>query len=29
MLQLQSAWSNFISESTHGTSCLGQLSGLS
>jgi len=28
MLQLPSAWSNFISESTHGTSCLGQLSGL-
>lgn len=27
-LQLPSAWSNFISESTHGTSCLGQLSGL-
>ena len=28
MLQLPSAWSNFISESTQGTSCLGQLSGL-
>jgi arsenite/tail-anchored protein-transporting ATPase len=28
MLQLPSAWSNFISESTHGTSCLGQLAGL-
>ena len=28
MLQLPSAWSGFISESTHGTSCLGQLSGL-
>lgn len=28
MLQLPSAWSNFISESTHGASCLGQLSGL-
>lgn len=28
MLQLPSAWSNFISESTHGVSCLGQLSGL-
>ncbi len=28
MLQLPSAWSNFISESTHGSSCLGQLSGL-
>ena len=28
MLQLPSAWSTFISESTHGTSCLGQLSGL-
>jgi len=28
MLQLPSAWSNFISENTHGTSCLGQLSGL-
>lgn len=27
MLQLPSAWSNFISESTHGASCLGQLSG--
>lgn len=27
-LQLPSAWSNFISESTHGASCLGQLSGL-
>ncbi|KWZ79690.1 arsenical pump-driving ATPase [Heyndrickxia coagulans] len=25
MLQLPSAWSNFISESTHGASCLGQL----
>ena len=28
MLGLPSAWSNFISESTHGASCLGQLSGL-
>jgi arsenite-transporting ATPase len=28
MLQLPSSWSNFISESTHGASCLGQLSGL-
>ena len=28
MLQLPSAWSNFISESTDGASCLGQLSGL-
>ena len=28
MLQLPSAWSNFISESTHGASCLGHLSGL-
>jgi len=28
MLQLPSAWSKFISESTHGASCLGQLSGL-
>ena len=28
MLQLPAAWSNFISESTHGASCLGQLSGL-
>ncbi|MDC7238702.1 MAG: arsenical pump-driving ATPase [Sphaerochaetaceae bacterium] len=28
MLQLPSAWDNFISESTHGASCLGQLSGL-
>lgn len=28
MLQLPSAWSNFISDSTHGASCLGQLSGL-
>lgn len=28
MLQLPSAWSNFISEATHGASCLGQLSGL-
>lgn len=28
MLQLPSAWSNFISESTQGTNCLGQLSGL-
>ncbi|MCW6059951.1 arsenical pump-driving ATPase [Clostridium sporogenes] len=27
-LQLPSAWSNFINESTHGASCLGQLSGL-
>ncbi len=25
MLQLPSAWSNFISQSTHGASCLGQL----
>ena len=29
MLQLPSAWTNFISESTHGASCLGQLAGLS
>lgn len=29
MLQLPSAWSGFISESTHGASCLGQLAGLS
>lgn len=28
MLQLPSAWSTFIDESTHGASCLGQLSGL-
>lgn len=28
MLQLPSAWTGFISESTHGASCLGQLSGL-
>lgn len=28
MLELPSAWTNFISESTHGASCLGQLSGL-
>ena len=28
MLQLPSAWSNFINENTHGVSCLGQLSGL-
>ncbi len=28
MLQLPSAWNNFISENTHGASCLGQLSGL-
>ena len=28
MLQLPSAWSNFISDSTQGASCLGQLSGL-
>jgi arsenite-transporting ATPase len=28
MLQLPSAWSNFISENTHGASCVGQLSGL-
>ncbi|MFA6701919.1 MAG: arsenical pump-driving ATPase [Dysgonamonadaceae bacterium] len=28
MLQLPSAWTNFISESKHGASCLGQLSGL-
>lgn len=28
MLQLPSAWDNFIDESTHGASCLGQLSGL-
>jgi arsenite/tail-anchored protein-transporting ATPase len=28
MLQLPSAWSNFISENIHGASCLGQLSGL-
>ncbi len=28
MLQLPAAWTNFISESTHGASCLGQLSGL-
>lgn len=28
MFQLPAAWSSFISESTHGASCLGQLSGL-
>lgn len=28
LMQLPSAWSNFINESTHGASCLGQLSGL-
>ncbi|WP_308654573.1 arsenical pump-driving ATPase [uncultured Anaerococcus sp.] len=28
MLQLPSAWTSFINESTHGASCLGQLSGL-
>ena len=28
MLQLPSAWTDFISKSTHGASCLGQLSGL-
>lgn len=28
MLQLPSAWSNFIKDSTHGASCLGQLAGL-
>ena len=28
VLQLPSAWTDFISESTHGASCLGQLSGL-
>ena len=28
MLELPSAWTNFISESTHGASCLGQLAGL-
>ncbi|KAJ53725.1 arsenite-transporting ATPase [Clostridium tetanomorphum] len=28
MLQLPSAWSNFISGNTHGASCLGQLAGL-
>ncbi len=28
LLQLPAAWSSFISESTHGASCLGQLSGL-
>lgn len=28
MLRLPSAWTDFISESTHGASCLGQLSGL-
>lgn len=28
MLQLPSAWNSFIEESTHGASCLGQLSGL-
>lgn len=28
MLQLPSAWTNFINDNTHGASCLGQLSGL-
>lgn len=28
MLELPSAWTDFISESTHGASCLGQLAGL-
>ncbi|MDD2615389.1 MAG: arsenical pump-driving ATPase [Methanosarcina sp.] len=28
LMQLPSAWRNFISENTHGASCLGQLSGL-
>jgi len=28
MLQLPAAWNSFIDESTHGASCLGQLSGL-
>lgn len=28
MLQLPAAWTSFISENTHGASCLGQLSGL-
>jgi arsenite-transporting ATPase len=28
MLQLPSAWSDFINESSHGASCLGQLAGL-
>jgi len=28
MLQLPSAWSDFITENTHGASCLGQLAGL-
>ncbi len=28
MLQLPSAWTDFISENTHGASCLGQLAGL-
>jgi len=28
MLQLPSAWSNFMRDNTHGASCLGQLSGL-
>lgn len=28
MLELPSAWSNFMNENTHGASCLGQLSGL-
>lgn len=28
MLQLPSAWDNFIDESSHGASCLGQLAGL-
>ncbi|XUW99769.1 MAG: arsenical pump-driving ATPase [Dehalogenimonas sp.] len=28
MLQLPSAWTDFIGESTHGASCLGQLAGL-
>lgn len=28
MLELPAAWTNFLEESTHGVSCLGQLSGL-
>lgn len=28
MLELPAAWTNFLEESTHGASCLGQLSGL-
>jgi len=28
MLELPSAWNNFMNENTHGASCLGQLSGL-